>query len=60
MEEKVFGSKISYYLGSFPSSCGIALQADFSFYIQLMKPSPRNCLGQTLKEILGFDLAAGK
>lgn len=60
MEEKVFGSKMDYYLGSLPSSCGIALRAKFNFYIQLMKPSPRNSLGQTVKEILGFDLAIGK
>lgn len=60
VEEKVFGSKMGYYLGSFPGSCGITLQADFSLYIQLIKPSPRNGLGQTVKEILVFDLAIGK
>lgn len=56
----VFFFLFSYYLVSFPSSCGIALQADFSFSIQPMGLSPRNSLGQTVKEILVFDLATGK
>lgn len=76
MEGKVFGSKMGRVLhpsslffffflvrcclDSFPSSCGIAFQDDFSFYIQPVRPSPRNSLGQTVKEILVFDLATGK